>query len=102
MPGIGRLFSWRGSNVCSRLVGGDGGVHAVFVGWAALEDSFAHCQPIISERADVVLLLARECLSDPDIRSKLKARVHHFEDNNAAWMLDQLGVRHAYSLCRLP
>jgi len=74
---------------------------AVFAECAALEQSSAHSQPLISGLADIVPLLASEC-SDPDIGSKLKAPGLHFDDNNAASMLDPLGVRHFYSSCRLP
>jgi asparagine synthase (glutamine-hydrolysing) len=38
----------------------------IFAGWVALEDSLGRYQPLLSQRGDVVVLLAGECLADND------------------------------------
>ena len=83
MPGIAGVISRQPAHICERMTAQmiasmqhekfhvSGSYSApelgVFVGWVALEDSFADCQPILSERGDVVLLLSGECFSDPDV-----------------------------------
>src|SRR5262249_43143243 len=59
----------------------------VYGGWVALQDSFAHCQPLTNEQADIILLVAGECFAEPDVRTQLKARGHCVEATNAAWMV---------------
>ena len=79
MPGIAGLISRQSPDACRRLIERMVGsmqhekCHVsgtysdpelgVFAGWVALERSFADGQPILSERGDLALLLAGECLA---------------------------------------
>jgi len=103
MPGIAGIISRQRPDVCRRLVEQMTecmqhekfhalGTYSVpelgaYGGWVALEGSFAHRQPLMTVNADIVLLLAGECVSDPDVRRELKAKGHRFEDNNAEWVV---------------
>jgi len=103
MPGIAGLISRRHPGACSRLVEtmtecmqhekfhmsgtfSDPEI-GVYAGWVALQASSAHSQPLMNEQADVILLVAGECVADPDVCGQLKARGHRLEDTNAAWMV---------------
>src|SRR5256885_14854959 len=104
MPGLAGLISWWHPGVCSHaswktmtgcmqhekfhIPGSFGAPElGVFAGWVALEDSFAHSQPLMNEQADVILLVAGERFADPGVRTQLKARGHRLEESNAAWMV---------------
>src|SRR5438132_14180120 len=98
MPGIAGLISRRHPGVCRRLVETMTGCMqhekfhvagtfsapelGIFAGWVALENSFAHSQPLMNEQADVILLVAGECFADPDVRTQLKARGHCVHTNS--------------------
>src|SRR5207244_1639245 len=57
------------------------------VGWASLEGSSSHHQPILNERRDVALIVTGECFADPDVQSDLRQRGHDFENRGAAWLV---------------
>src|SRR5438477_3385323 len=102
MPGIAGLISRRHPGECIRLVetmtasmqhekfhvAGTSSAPelAVFGGWVALENSFAQSQPLMNERADVILLVAGECFVDAEVSTQLKAPGHRPEESRAAWM----------------
>jgi asparagine synthase (glutamine-hydrolysing) len=103
MPGIAGIISRQRPDACTALVERMTdcmqhekfhtlGTHAapelgIFAGWVALEASTTARQPVISEDANVALLLAGECFCDGDVQRDLKARGHTFEENTAAWVV---------------
>jgi asparagine synthase (glutamine-hydrolysing) len=103
MPGIAGLISLKPGNQCQRVVEHmlaamqhepfytSGSYRApdlgVFAGWVALEGSFADCQPIVSERGDIVLLLAGECFRDTVGRTHVQDEPHRFAGDDASWLV---------------
>ena len=85
MPGIAGVISRQPAHICKRMTAQmiasmqhekfhvSGSYSApelgAFVGWVALEDSFAASQPIIGDRGDVVLFLSGECFSDQNVHA---------------------------------
>src|SRR2546425_1494587 len=103
MPGIAGLISRQPADVCRHLVEQmtasmqhekfhvsstyDAAELGVFGGRVALEGSFADCQPIVNERADIALLFAGECFSDQQTLAQLRARGRQVESDNATWLI---------------
>jgi asparagine synthase (glutamine-hydrolysing) len=103
MPGIAGVISTQPPEACRPLVEQmiatmrhesfyASGTYAapelgVFAGWAALENSFADCQPIRTERDDIVLLLSGECYADRETYAQLRQRGHRLEDGKASWLI---------------
>lgn len=54
----------------------------IFVGYTALEGSFADCMPIRNEKGDIILFLTGECYFDRSDLDGLKHRGHLFNDHN--------------------
>lgn len=57
-----------------------------FIGYAAMENSFADCMPIFNETRDIVLFLTGECYEDQPAIDALAKRGHRFEPGNASYL----------------
>lgn len=58
-----------------------------FIGYSALQGSFADCMPIFSETKDVVLFLTGECYEDQPTFDALARRGHNFSSGNASYLV---------------
>jgi asparagine synthase (glutamine-hydrolysing) len=104
MPGLAGLVSRKPANEARRLVTRMSasmqhedfhiaGAYAaedigVFVGWVALEDSFAHRETLLGQRSDVVILVAGECFFDTHCNTGLVKRGRGERDDKASSLID--------------
>jgi len=58
-----------------------------FIGYSAIENSFADCMPIFNETKDLVLFLTGECYLDQPIIDGLEKRGHNFDPQNASYLI---------------
>jgi len=58
-----------------------------FIGYSAIEKSFADCMPIFNETKDIVLFLTGECYDDPSIANQLKREGHDFQEGDATYLI---------------
>ncbi len=58
-----------------------------FIGYSALQGSFADCMPIFSETKDIVLFLTGECYEDQSTFDALARRGHNFSSGNASYLV---------------
>lgn len=58
-----------------------------FIGYTAIQDSFADCMPIFNETKDIVLFLTGECYLDRALITDLTDRGHRFNTNNASYIV---------------
>ena len=58
-----------------------------YIGYCAIEDSFADCMPIFNETKDLVLFLTGECYQDQSIIDGLVQRGHNFNQHNASHLV---------------
>lgn len=58
----------------------------IFIGYVAIENSFADCMPIYNETKDMVMFLTGEIYMDASLISDLKTR-HYFNPNNASYVI---------------
>jgi len=58
-----------------------------FIGYTAIQDSFADCMPIFNESMDLVLFLTGECYLDHGLIEDLKNRGHHFNPKDASYIV---------------
>ncbi|WP_435550564.1 hypothetical protein [Desulfobacterium sp. N47] len=58
-----------------------------FIGYSALQGSFADCMPIFNETKDIVLFLTGECYMDRSLISDLSSRGHNFNPDNASYIV---------------
>ena len=68
----------------------------VAVGWTCHKGAFGDCLPIWNETRDVCLILTGETFTDAADRSKLQARGHNFDPQNASFLVhlyEDLGPR---------
>jgi asparagine synthase (glutamine-hydrolysing) len=65
-------------------------VAGVYVGWAALKNSFSDGMPLCNEREDVCLVFSGEEFSEPRTACRLKERGHVFEVEGPSYLV------HAY------
>ena len=63
--------------------------NGLFIGFTAIENSFADCMPIFNETKDVILFLTGECYEDTYKINKLAKQGHHFEPENASYLVHQ-------------
>jgi len=61
--------------------------YGYFVGFSAIENSFADCMPIFNETKDVVLFIIGECYDDPEIKTSLMGRGHNFKQDDATYLV---------------
>jgi len=61
--------------------------YGLFIGYAAIKGSFADCMPIFNETKDIVLFLTGECYMDQSTIYDLKNHGHHFNHNNASYIV---------------
>jgi len=54
----------------------------IYAGWMAHKGSFSAEQVFFNQQRDIAVLLAGECLMDPDISTSLRRRAHRPETNN--------------------
>src|SRR5687768_14417966 len=103
MPGIAGLISRHPPDACRRVVAQmtasmqhekfhTSGTYSVpemgvFAGWIALENTFADCQPVVNEQADIVLIFAGECFFAHQTLVDLKARGHRIHGEDASWLV---------------
>jgi len=60
-----------------------------FIGYAAIENSFADCMPVYNETKDIILFLTGECYHDqPEIDALIK-HGHNFNSQNASYLVHQ-------------
>ena len=59
----------------------------VYVGWAALENSFGAAMPVDNERCDVSLVFSGEEYSDPDVVLGLEQRGHSLNQTQASYLV---------------
>jgi len=59
----------------------------VYVGWAAIKDSFSDAMPIRNERKDVTLIFSGEEFPDPEIRCQLRKRGHSVGENGPSYLV---------------
>ena len=59
----------------------------VYVGWAALENSFCAGMPVQNEHGDVVLIFSGEEYPEPGIAGRLKKRGHTLEDDGPSYLV---------------
>src|SRR5688572_1774693 len=59
----------------------------VYVGWTALENSFAHGMPVCNERGDVVLVFAGEEYSDPATARRPGERGHTLKIDGPSYLV---------------
>lgn len=62
----------------------------VYVGWSALEKSFADGMPLYNEKKDVVLVFSGEEYPEPGLAARLAAQGHVLEQGHASYLV------HAY------
>lgn len=60
-----------------------------FVGYVAIENSFADCMPIFNETKDIALFLTGECYEDRPVIEALASRGHRFHPGNASYLVHQ-------------
>lgn len=58
-----------------------------YIGYSALENSFADCMPIYNETKDIVLFLTGECYEDQTTIDGLAKRGHNFNSGNASYLV---------------
>lgn len=58
-----------------------------YIGYSALENSFADCMPIYNETKDIVLFLTGECYEDQTTIDGLAKRGHNFNFGNASYLV---------------
>ena len=59
----------------------------VYVGWAALKNSFANGMPVHNERGDVCLVFSGEEYSDPEVVRRLKGRGHSLSEKQSSYLV---------------
>lgn len=59
----------------------------LFVGFTAIESSFADCMPIRNETGDLILFLTGECYFDRSTIDDLKRRNHSFDEQNGSMLV---------------
>ncbi|OEU83890.1 MAG: hypothetical protein BA865_10385 [Desulfobacterales bacterium S5133MH4] len=58
-----------------------------FIGYTAIQDSFADCMPIFNETREIVLFLTGECYLDRASIEDLTNRGHHFNPKNGSYIV---------------
>jgi len=61
--------------------------YGYFVGFSAIENSFADCMPVFNETKDIVLFLTGECYDYPEVREGLRSHGHNFNQNDASYLV---------------
>lgn len=61
--------------------------HGLYIGFSALQGSFADCMPIFNETKDVVMFLAGECFMESIMMDDLKSRGHQFNPTDASYLV---------------
>jgi asparagine synthase (glutamine-hydrolysing) len=61
--------------------------HGFFIGFSAMEKSFADCMPIFNETKDIVLFLTGETYHDRSDIDSLARQGHHFNPQNASCLV---------------
>ena len=59
----------------------------VYVGWAALKNSFADGMPVHNERGDVSLVFSGEEYPDPEVVRRLKQRGHSLSEKRSSYLV---------------
>jgi asparagine synthase (glutamine-hydrolysing) len=103
MPGIVGIISKRPAEQCQRLVKSmiacleherfyTSGTHfepymGVYVGWVAMDQSFAAGQVFFNEERNIALIFSGECFVDTEIGTQLKQKGHNVGKNKAEWLV---------------
>jgi len=58
-----------------------------YIGYCAIENSFADCMPIFNETRDIVLFLTGECYQDQPLIDGLAQRGHNFVPQNTSYLV---------------
>ncbi|HEU18643.1 MAG TPA: hypothetical protein ENO00_04570, partial [Deltaproteobacteria bacterium] len=58
-----------------------------YIGYCAIENSFADCMPVCNETKDLVLFLTGECYQDKYLIDNLAQRGHDFDRHNASYLI---------------
>ncbi len=61
--------------------------NGLFIGFCALEKSFADCMPVFNETKDIVLFMTGESYHDRFDIDALSKRGHHFNPHNASCLV---------------
>ena len=59
----------------------------LYIGYCAIENSFADCMPIFNETRDIILFLTGECYDDRSEVDTLAQRGHNFNPQNASYLI---------------
>jgi asparagine synthase (glutamine-hydrolysing) len=68
----------------------------IWVGWVCHEESFSDCMPVWNETKDVCLLFSGEDFIDESYINNLKTKGHHFDPENASYLVhlfEEMGLK---------
>ena len=57
----------------------------IYVGWVARSGSFADCMPVRNEDGEITLFFSGEEFPEPDLKTRLRQRVHTFSNEPSAY-----------------